>query len=193
MGPPLHQSRGWDTALRLALTLGVLAVDGGCTCSCTRTELSQRVWDAPSLPAQWRPGVSVRDSGSPSSSWVGGGSRPQWGEEVSPFLWNPLVPLPLPALGPLPYLHGTPAAGLPRKAMGTVPAPPERMPKSPQLDEVLPASCCPEGPALLLALLMGSSFLPWKLVGLALCAHVCHVSGTPGVMPSQHHVGPGGH
>lgn len=92
MGHPPQQSRGWDTALRLALTLGVLAVDGGCTCSCTWTELSQRVWDAPSLPAQWRPGVSVRDSGSPSSSWVGGGSRPQWGEEVSPFLWNPWFP-----------------------------------------------------------------------------------------------------
>ena len=50
-GTPPPQSRGWDTALRLALTLGVLAVDGGCTCRCTRTELSQRVWDAPPTPA----------------------------------------------------------------------------------------------------------------------------------------------
>lgn len=67
------------------------------------------------------------------------------------------------------------------------------MPESPQLDEVLPTVCCPEGPVLLLVLLVGSSLLPWKLVGLALCAHVWHISGTPGVIPSQHHVGPGGH
>lgn len=86
------QGRGQDTALRLVLTLGVLVMDGGCTWSCTQTELSQRVWDAPSLPTQWRPGVSVRGSGSPSSSWVGGVGRPQWGEEVSPFLWAPPVP-----------------------------------------------------------------------------------------------------
>lgn len=57
--------------------------------------------------------------------------------------------------------------------MGTVPAPPERMPKSPQLDEVIPVSWSSRGPAVLLALLVGSSSLPWKLVGLALCAHVC--------------------
>lgn len=67
------------------------------------------------------------------------------------------------------------------------------MPESPQLDEVLPTVCCPEGPVLLLVLLVGSSLLPWKLVGLALCTHVWHISGTPGVIPSQHHVGPGGH
>lgn len=99
---PAAQSHGWDTALRLALTLGVLAVDSGCTYSCTQTEPSQRVWGTPSLPAQGRPGVLVRGSGSPSSSWVGGGSRPQWGEEVSPFPWAPLVPPAPPGPGASP-------------------------------------------------------------------------------------------
>lgn len=168
------QSRGRDTALRLALTLGVLVVDGGCPCSCTQMDLSQRIWEAPSLPTQWRPGVSAMGSGSPSSSWVGGGSRPQWGEKVGPFLWAPPLPLPLLALGPL-RLRGTPAAGLPSGAMGTVPAPPDaREPTAGRGASRLVLSRGPRAPARAAG---GKQSSALEAGGAGSCAHVCASQG----------------
>lgn len=62
-----------------------------------------------------------------------------------------------------------------------MPAPPERMPKSPQLDEVIPVSCCPGGGlAVLLALLVGKQFSALEAGGAGSVPMSVIASGTPG-------------